>query len=70
MKSTVIIVALAIVLLAVIANHGCESATAEDRTLSSDGQFCTSLKERCDGLASRRFLNWICTRVYNLFCSS
>ena len=29
MKSTVIILALAIILLAGIANHGCESATAE-----------------------------------------
>ena len=34
MKSTVIIVALAIVLLAVIANHGCESAMAKKSAVS------------------------------------
>ena len=72
MKSTVIIFALAIVILAVIVNHGCESATAaiprkmaaEDR---ANGEFCTTLQGKCNDLSGRPVLNRICTAAYNLF---
>ena len=55
MKSTVIIFALAIVLLAVIANHGCESAlkmAAEDRqnVQQTIRNACTTFKSVCDRL--------------------
>ena len=62
MKSTVIIFALAIVLLAGIANHGCESAAAavplkmaaEDRITAG---LCASLQGKCDGLVAPNILH-------------
>ena len=61
MKSTVIILGLAIVLLAGIANHGCESAAAavplkmaaEDRITAG---FCAS-QGKCDGLVAPNILH-------------
>ena len=72
MKSTVIIVALAIVILAVIANHGCESATAavqhkmaaEDR---GNTEFCTTFKQRCNSI-NGALIKRLCLRIQNILC--
>ena len=57
MKSTVIILALTIVLLAGIANHGCESAAAAvPLKMAAEDRFtqgiCTALQGRCDSLVA------------------
>ena len=72
MKSTVSIVALAIVILAVIANHGCESATAavqhkmaaEDR---GNTEFCTTFKQRCNSI-NGALIKRLCLRIQNILC--
>ena len=57
MKSTVIILALTIVLLAGIANHGCESAAAAvPLKMAAEDRFtqgiCTALQGKCDSLVA------------------
>ena len=80
MKSSYIIFALAVVLLAgIIANHGCESAMAARNREDEEG-FCADYKRACKKLKKAKVVGQIiqrlpqyqtiCNRIYKIVCEN